>query len=656
MDAKPYLLLKVECSLGGKEPLTLGWQKVDAFEPKTEGFRKIWTPKEFSALVPLNPEEVPNSIMEYPFRLLPQEFAEGHSTIQLTVYDIVKEKHRLRNGQVKRERSTRLQEPSLLDSHWIPHNPSFVLPKPSRVNQPFDLYIDALHYIPDNATITKVTGQFSNSELSHLYHITAFPVLESSFRNPEFCYRVEISGDVSERMSSNTWLLLQVHTVDTDLGHITLLGSCRICIFNAEGELNVGGFELKLRAGLPEDGSASPAPSSLKQHPFIPCCTLLIRLLPHAQVPVPTPDYLTGYYFTDGAKPNNSELKIISSYQKDNSYPKFVRDIAVQLINKEQSRVPPDQLKAWCVEKLDEKNVLSQQFPKCINIQHTVRYRLEAGLRVRIKQAFGLIADGYYVNVLARIWKGAASMQLPELPQSWGGEEKFLVQHLDFSSLQRSPRWTDPSVVLHPYLDENSILLVQIYGLDVIYTPDPSGQRPGTIVPRSGEVLELNAQSQLGWSAVPLFDRNYVRTGIHSAPLFQGSPNAEFLQGVMSQPVKDVMAEGLQKKRLKLLSTYGSVAVEMWDGHYFDDERPDLPVLNDLLMINKTKTFLATQTSKKGKDMSQLVLKTLDKKLRKMGRNSFEYGQQEHFYKQTMENAFYDVVETALLNAGYGPL
>lgn len=116
------------------------------------------------------------------------------------------------------------------------------------------------------------------------------------------------------------------------------------------------------------------------------------------------------------------------------------------------------------------------------------------------------------------------------------------------------------------------------------------------------------------------------------------------------------MAEGLQKKRLKLLSTYGSVAVEMWDGHYFDDERPDLPVLNDLLMINKTKKFLATQTSKKGKDMSQLVLKTLDKKLRKMGRNSFEYGQQEHFYKQTMENAFYDVVETALLNAGYGPL
>ncbi|XP_066492564.1 uncharacterized protein [Tiliqua scincoides] len=644
MDAKPYLLLKVECSRNGKEPLTLGWQKVDAFQPKTEGFRMIWSPREFSTLVPLNSVEVFDRIMEYPFRLLPQEFAGGHSTIQLTVYDIVKEKCRLRNEQVKRERLTKFQELSFLYAPWVPHNPSFVLPKPPRVNQPFDLYIDALHYIPDNATITKVTGQFSNSELSHLHGIIAFPDLKSSARNPEFHYRAEISRGVSERMNSSTWLLLQIHTVDADSGHIILLGSCMIHVFNAEGELNVGGFQLKLRAGLSEDGPASLTPSSLNYCPFIPCCTLLIRLLPHAQVPVPTPDYLTGYYFTDGAKPNNSELKIISSFQKDNSYPKFVQDMAVQLINKEQSRVPPDQLETWCVEKLDERNLLPQHFPKCINLYHTVHYRLEAGLCVRIKQAFGLKADGFYVNVLTRILKGAASTQLPELPQSWGGEEKFLVQQLDFSSLQRSPRWTDPSVVLHPYLDDNSVLLVQIYGLDVIYTPDPSGQRPGTIVPRSGGVLELNAQSQLGWSTLPLFDRNYVRTGIHSAPLFQGAPNTEFLQGVMSRPVKDVMAEGLQKKRLKLLSTYGSIAVEVWDGHYFDYEHPELPVLNDLLMINKTRKFLATQTSKRGKDMSQLLMKTLDKKLRKLGRNSLEYGQQEHFYKQAMENAFYDVV------------
>lgn len=45
----------------------------------------------------------------------------------------------------------------------------------------------------------------------------------------------------------------------------------------------MGGFQLKLRAGLLEDGPAFLTPLSLNRCPFIPCCTLLIRLLPHTQ-------------------------------------------------------------------------------------------------------------------------------------------------------------------------------------------------------------------------------------------------------------------------------------------------------------------------------------------------------------------------------------
>ncbi|XP_063002859.1 uncharacterized protein LOC134412779 [Elgaria multicarinata webbii] len=528
---------------------------------------------------------------------------------------------------------------------------------PPRVNQPFDLYIDALRYIPDNATITKVTGHFRNSVSSHLHRIVAFPVLESSSRNPEFQYRASISGGVSDGIDKNTWLLFEVHTVDVDSRDLVLLGSCAIRVFNAQGQLNVGGFQLKLRAGLLEEGPWSLTPSLLSHLPVVSGCTLLLRLLPSTQMPVAAPSYLTGYYFTDGAKPNNSELGIIASFQKDNSFPERVLDMAVQLSHEAQSRVLPDQLEAWCVGKLDEGGDLSpQRLLKCIDLHRAVRYRQEAGLRVRIKQAFGLKADGYYVNALARILKGAASMRLHELPQRWGGDEKFLMRQLDFTSLQRSPRWTDSSVVLHPHLDDHSVLLVQVYGLDVLYTPDPSGQRPGEVAPHSGQALELNAQSQLGWTALPLFDRSCVRSGVHSAPLFQGVPSGEFLQRVRSRPVKEVMAEGLRNKRLKLLATYGSVIVELWDGHYFDGDCHELLVLNDLLSIGKIRKFLETQASKNGKDMSQLLLKTLDKKLRKLGRSSLEYRQQEDFYKQAMGNAFYNIVETALLNAGYGPL
>ncbi|XP_019401227.1 PREDICTED: uncharacterized protein LOC109317166 [Crocodylus porosus] len=297
-----------------------------------------------------------------------------------------------------------------------------------------------------------------------------------------------------------------------------------------------------------------------------------------------------------------------------------------------------------------------QQVPKYLNIHHAVRYGQEAGIRIKVKQAFRLKADGYYVNVLARVLKRAASMHLPELPQQWGGEEKFLTCQLDFTGQQRSPIWTDPSRVLHPYLDAHCVLLVQVYGLNAVYVPDPSGQRPGEVIACPGQVLDLNAPSQLGWTVILLFDRGYVWCGVHSVPLFQGSPSIEFLQFVISQPVKDVMAENIKKKALKLLPMYGSVILEVWDGHYFEDEHYKLPVLNNLLTVDKTNKFLGTQASKSGKEVSELVLQTMDKKLKKLGRNSPEYRQQEYLYKEAMGNTFYSLMETALLNAGYGPL
>ncbi|CAM4571831.1 unnamed protein product [Lepidochelys kempii] len=166
-------------------------------------------------------------------------------------------------------------------------------------------------------------------------------------------------------------------------------------------------------------------------------------------------------------------------------------------------------------------------------------------------------------------------------------------------------------MVLHPYLDDNSVLLIQIFCLNAIYVPDPSGQRAGKVISHPGQILELNTQSQLGWTVVPVFDSDYVRSGVHSAPLFQGSPSAEFLQSVISQPMKDVMAE---------------------------------VVLNNLLTVANTKKFVDTQANKRGQELSQLVLHCMDKKIRKLGRHSSEYYQQEYFYKGAMGSTFYSLV------------
>ncbi|XP_053560815.1 uncharacterized protein LOC128651855 [Bombina bombina] len=459
-----------------------------------------------------------------------------------------------------------------------------------------------------------------------------------------------------QRFNVATSILFQVSTVDPDSGNLVIMGNCLLRVFSNDGKLNVGGFQLKLRAGMPVKKRDLLVPPDFHQYPVLPCCSLLIRILPHTENPVPMPRYSVGFYFTHEAKPTRSELQIMSTFQKDVNFPILVKDMAECLREKGESQAPQEnELKGWCVEKIDgTRSSLVQPSSVYINIHHVTKYRQEIGVHLKIMQAFGLEVEGLYINAFARILKGSQSKHLPELPQHWGGEEKFLTRQHDFSSLQKSPRWTDPSVVLHPYLDNHSVLLVQIFGMTAVYKPHPSNDQRGRVISQNGQDLTLH--SLLGWTVFPLFDRHYVYSGIHSAPLFQGAPNAEFLQTISAKSLKTAIEEGLKKKSLTLLKTYGSVTIKVWDGHYFDDEHYALPVINDLLTVDKIKKFLSTQTSKKGKEMSMLVLQSLDKKKQKLQRNNPEYQQHQHFYEEAMADAFYNLIETALLNAGYGPL
>lgn len=60
-------------------------------------------------------------------------------------------------------------------------------------------------------------------------------------------------------------------------------------VFNDDGKLNVGGFQLRLRTGLPSKTLDSLVPEVLQKYPAFPCCSLLVRLLPHTEA---SSDYL----------------------------------------------------------------------------------------------------------------------------------------------------------------------------------------------------------------------------------------------------------------------------------------------------------------------------------------------------------------------------
>ncbi|XP_053311919.1 uncharacterized protein LOC128473690 [Spea bombifrons] len=647
-NTQPFIVLQAVYTNGERDLLTLGWTQVEAFEEQTINMQNVWKPQHTSLSLSLHPGRDPDNVTE--------KIPGCHmSSIQLTVYDPTKETQTTTGVLNRVKQNERNAEPMFLSMpSWVQHNKSTMLPSPTSLQQAFDLYVDGLHYIPDNATITKVSGRIVNSGRKDVPQFVAFPEPTSSARNPEFNFHCTLNPE-NKMLNAATSILFQVSTMDSSSRNVALIGNCIFRAFNEEGKLNVGGFQLKLRTGLPSKQQDSLVASDLHQYPAFPCCSLLIRLLPNSERHKPVPKYSLGYYFTDEAKPTRFEWEIMSTFQKDANFPKLVKDMAGCIMEKEQSQAQENQLQDLLEKRFGgQKSSLLQPSLNYISVHHAVQYRQEIGIRLRIRQAFGLAVEGLYTNAFARIMKGAQSIHLPELPQRWGGEEKVLTQKHDFASLQKSPRWTDNSVLLHPYLDQQSVLLVQIFGMNATYIPNQNTNQRGHVLSRNGQDLQL--EPVLGWTVVPLFDRNYVNSGIHSAPLFQGLPNADFLQSLSSHPLKVAIQEGLKKKTVALLKSYGSVTVEMWDGHYLDDEHYPLPVVNDLLTVDNIKKFLTTQNSKKGKEMSMLVLQSLDKKQQKLQTDSPEYQRHQHFFEEAMAGKFYDLIEMALLNAGYGPL
>ncbi|XP_068124854.1 uncharacterized protein [Hyperolius riggenbachi] len=517
---RPFLLLQALHISGEIAPQAIGWTKVDAFEKEEKSTQEIWKPREFSSRLSLHPGKEPDNINESTSGI--SKAGSYEPTIGFTVYDPTKDYGYKSINSSKDNTNTEEHDLSLIPP-WVQHDETTLLPYSTTQDECFDLYIDALHFIPDCATITKVSAQILNPGSKSKSSVVAFPKLNSSARNPVFSF-CQILNTEDEQLHPNTLIFFQVSTVDSDSRSSSIIGNCILRVFNDDTKLNVGGFQMRLRTGLPSKLLDSLVQADLQKYPAFPCCTLLVRILPHFEHSVPMPSYASGYYFTDNAKPTRSEMEIMSTFLRDTLYPKQVKDMAEHLIEKELSQVPEKDIIDWYKMRMGgEKSSLLQPSLNYSNIQHAVRYRQHNGLRLQIRQAFGLEVEGLYTNAFARILKGAQTFQLDALPQNWGGDEKLLTQNHDFTSLQRSPRWTDPSVVLHPYEDDNSVLLVQLFGMAATYVPHASRDQRGHVISNFGQELELQL---LGWTAFPLFDGHYIKSGIHSAPLFQGVPNA----------------------------------------------------------------------------------------------------------------------------------
>ncbi|XP_072263573.1 uncharacterized protein [Pyxicephalus adspersus] len=274
---KPFLLLEVAYLAKENAPQALGWEKADAFEKEAMSTQEIWKPREFSSLLSLHPVKKPDIVNESTpgiNRSGPHEL-----TIELTVYDPTRiPQHKIINREEYSRKTEDYNQTPV--PHWVAHNESTLLPHSTTLQEPFDLYIDALHYIPDCAIITKVSGQILNSGSKAKPSFVALPRMDSPARNPMICFRQTLNSE-DDLLTVTSSILFQVSTVDS--GNVAIIGNCILRLFNDDGKLNVGGFQLRLRTGLPSKKLDSLAPGDLQKYPAFPCCSLLVRLLPHSE-------------------------------------------------------------------------------------------------------------------------------------------------------------------------------------------------------------------------------------------------------------------------------------------------------------------------------------------------------------------------------------
>ncbi|ESP04135.1 hypothetical protein LOTGIDRAFT_237550 [Lottia gigantea] len=540
---------------------------------------------------------------------------------------------------------------------WVEHQPLAAAdnPSPISVKDAFDLYIDQVRYIPDNASIVKVTGRvLQTGDIDKLNDIAAIPNLDMSARCPVFDYRLCINSS-NKQARQDMLVLLRCYTVDIVQETLCVVGNCLVPLFDQNGKLLVGGHQLRLREGLPVQNDKLKA-SDLDQHIAIPSTSILIRLLPHTKNPIPAPKYSLGYYLSEQCRPNDSEKKIYTSYGIHRAYPQTEREMIKRLQQTEKVKTGQSDrsLRDWLIERLDiKKQLSSNEKPQSLSLTRCVRYRVKQGLNIKINQAFGLKGD-YYVHCFARIAPGRKVLGMEPTTEGFGKESKFITLKHDNESYLMSPVWTSQPEGLHPFYDPYSCLIIQIFGLKLKYKAESSHSKPGVVTGMKGEKLNLDMENIIGWSVVPIFEGNSVLTGTHYVPIFKGNPTEEILTEITKNSANLVLrSQTIPKEKYDS----ASLAVTMWDAHYEFNEIPEFNDYEHLLeAVGNINDYTAVRKKQTGKRYCDFVLDSLPQKLKKQGTKGSIYQKEQGFFDSIMSKTFYDLVESALMTAGFGPL
>ncbi|XP_052800410.1 uncharacterized protein LOC128231514 isoform X2 [Mya arenaria] len=720
MGSHIYAIVRVEYQFNdpvhkGRQAVPVGWARVPVFQrQKTDGATSVtsfldiqWDLQAGEKTVVLHPGDVPESVISSEPET-PQDYKKPdgailgyNSKLTLMLYDPKNEPmgkyapvipqqvppsdtrqpspapspRRVTPVPVKQPtpiQPTPAPRPQSFSEPWVPFKKEAAKgdPKPTGLKDPFDLYIDSVRYIPDNASVIKVTGRLLRTgSLGQLEDILTLPELSSPARSPTFNFRIPVNLG---RKEADTGMLafIRVYTVDVVEDTVGVIGSCLVPFFNNK-KLRVGGFQYRLHNGMPvlthASGIAAIKPTDMDTIPPMPACSVLVRILPHSENPAPYPGYSSGYFESSTAKPSVSEYRIFRSYGEHMAYPATVREM-IQRIMETEGMQPQGQtdtnLLDWLQTRLDIRRQLTPGRPaENLSLVRCVRYRLKMGLSIKINQVFGM-QEGMYIQCFARVAPGQKVLSMSPTNEGWGGEEKFVTLKHKYDSYQSAPEWEDDASTLHPFYDQYSCLVVQLFGLEVQYHPKANHAEVGNVTDLRGRALSLEDEDRIiGWAVLPLFEGNHaesytwnsVLVGTHHVPVFRGKPSAEILQQLTVLPCEQVLQAQTWNNKNKYNA--GSMQITVWDSHFDYEEVPELPLFEYLLEpVGRLEDYRKARQPGSGKTLNHFILDSLEAKHKKQGTNSSVFNKERGFFKDLMENTFYELMEGALMTAGYGPL
>lgn len=670
----PYAIINI-LYIEGVNIVPLGWTCIPLVELDAWNNQKWTGIHQQQMFFPLHPGDIPIELCVSEAYIPEDEinfskYLLGYNS-EITLTLTIEEQNPINNNQEETNNyEQKCKEGNHETESWVEHIPPEELVKleaKATCRDAVDVYIDCVRFIPDSASIIKVTVTLLGSNSKGISQSKTFlPNLDSPARCPTFSTvssRLELNLNQSA-VSPKTLLLVTISTVEMLSGQLATLGNCLMSLYHEDDEKNVvvrvGGHQLSVQSGivLTSGQGKNLSISAVASFPSVPAASVLIRILPHSMDAIPAPSYFSGYYKSEDCKPNSSEERILQSYKDQSHYPTTVKDMIwkLQALHQIQIEEGKEEIQAWYERQMANSQMVKGP-DKILNVLQCIWYRSKIGLWVKVKRAFQLPSEDLYVQCFGQIH---SSQQKSGLIQAGETEEKFITLKHDYESQLKSPVWQNEDKLLHPPYDENACLVIQLIGIKVAYHPSTDHKQPGIICSPEGSDLEFSDDAVIAWTALNLFDKNAVETGCHHVPLVPGKPSVETLQRLSEESASSVLLQMIQKNKNK-----SSLLVSLWDGHFIQEEVPLMPLHEDLLQaskferLNRKSSIESSHGNVKGdtgKRFSDLVLENLEKKIQLKGTSSQIYKKEQEFFEKIVTDKFHHLVESLLLTAGSGPL